>query len=75
MAAMLGIGGMSLGSEADALNVSLFPDIVASTPFILELFNAHVTTLDGEVDTTLWLISTNRKLRGGVLLWDCPGRL
>ena len=43
---------MSLGSEADALNVSLFPDIVASTPFILELFNAHVTTLDGEVDTT-----------------------
>ena len=52
MAAMLGIGGMNLGSEADALNVSLFPDIVASTPFILELFNAHVTTLDGEVDTT-----------------------
>lgn len=29
MAAMLGIGGMNLGSEADALNVSLFPDIVA----------------------------------------------
>lgn len=53
MAAMLlGIGGMSLGSEADALNVSLFPDIVASTPFILELFNAHVRTLDGTVDTT-----------------------
>lgn len=52
MAAMLGIGGMSLGSEADALNVSLFPDIVASTPFILELFNAHVRTLDGDVDTT-----------------------
>ena len=52
MAAMLGIGAMSLGSEADALNVSLFPDIVASTPFILELFNAHVKTLDGTVDTT-----------------------
>lgn len=52
MASMLGFGGMNLGSEADALNVSLFPDIVASTPFILELFNAHVTTLDGEVDTT-----------------------
>ena len=52
MASMLGIGGMNTGSEADALNVSLFPDIVASTPFILELFDAHVTTLDGEVDTT-----------------------
>lgn len=52
MAAMLGIGGMSLGNEADALNVSLFPDIVASTPFILELFDAQVRTLEGDVDTT-----------------------
>lgn len=53
MAAMLGIGGMAGGSDADALNVSLFPDIVASTPFILELFDVHVQTLDGKVDTTL----------------------
>lgn len=52
MAAMVGIGGMSMGSESDALNVTLFPDIVASTPFVLELFDARVTTLDGEVDTT-----------------------
>lgn len=53
MAAMLGIGGASMGGDADALNVSLFPDIVASTPFILELFDVHVQTIDDEVDTTL----------------------
>ena len=27
-------------------------DVYKRQPFILELFNAHVTTLDGEVDTT-----------------------
>ena len=76
MAAMLGIGGMSLGSEADALNVSLFPDIVASTPFILELFNAHVTTLDGEVDTTFVAYLDEQKAPwwGAVMLfWFCAG--
>ncbi len=52
MASMLGLGTMSLGSDADALNVILFPDIVASTPFLLELFDVQVTTLDGETDTT-----------------------
>lgn len=40
-------------SSSDALNVTLAPDIVASTPFILELFNTRVQTLDGKLDTTL----------------------
>lgn len=44
-------GGAS--SSNDALNVTLAPDIVASTPFVLELFNTRVQTLDGELDTTL----------------------
>lgn len=44
-------GGAS--SSPDALNATLAPDIVASTPFILELFNTRVQTLDGELDTTL----------------------
>lgn len=53
MAAMLGIGNMSMGSDANALNFSMASDILASTPFILELFDTQVQTLDGEVDTTL----------------------
>lgn len=53
MAAMLGIGNMSVGGDANALNFSMASDIVASTPFILELINTRVQTLDGEMDTTL----------------------
>lgn len=47
------LGGGASNSSNDALNVTLAPDIVASTPFVLELFNTHVQTLDGELDTTL----------------------
>ena len=47
------LGGGATSSSSDALNATLAPDIVASTPFILELFNTHVQTLDGELDTTL----------------------
>lgn len=47
------LGGGATSSSSDALNVTLAPDIVASTPFILELFNTRVQTLDGELDTTL----------------------
>lgn len=53
MASMLGLGGINMGNDADALNVMLFPDIVASTPFILDLFNTQVQTKDGAIDTTL----------------------
>lgn len=53
MAAMLGIGSVNMGGDANALNISMTSDIVASTPFILELFDTQVKTLDGEVDTTL----------------------
>lgn len=47
------LGGGTSNSSNDALNVTLAPDIVSSTPFILELFNTRVQTLDGELDTTL----------------------
>lgn len=46
----LGGGG---SDSPDALNATLAPDIVASTPFLLELFDARVRTADGKVDTTL----------------------
>lgn len=47
------LGGGASNSSPDALNATLAPDIVASTPFLLELFNTRVQTLDGELDTTL----------------------
>ena len=54
IASMLGVGGLSMGSDADALNVSLYPNIVASTPFILDLMDTPIKTIDEEQpDTTL----------------------
>lgn len=47
------LGGAATSGNNDALNVTLAPDIVASTPFVLELFNTRVQTLDGKLDTTL----------------------
>lgn len=45
--------GVSLDNSIDAINFQMFPDIVASTPFIFELFDLQVRTKDGKVDTTL----------------------
>lgn len=45
--------GGSVGADSpDALNATLAPDIVASTPFLLELFNARVVSQDKKIDTT-----------------------
>ena len=51
MAAMLGLGDLSSTNSQDALNVSLFPDIMASTPFALELYNIPIKP--EKSDTTL----------------------
>ena len=54
IASMLGVGGLNMGSDVDALNVTLYPDIVSSTPFILDLMDTPVSTIDEEQpDTTL----------------------
>lgn len=45
--------GGSMGNSPDALNAALSSEIVSSTPFLLELFDTRVQTLNGELDTTL----------------------
>ena len=47
------LGGGSMGNSPDALNAALSSDIVSSTPFLLELFDTRIQTLDNELDTTL----------------------
>lgn len=45
--------GGSIGSDSpDALNATLTPDIVTSTPFLMELFDARVVSQDKQIDTT-----------------------
>jgi len=53
IASMLGVGGLSMSSDADAFNVTLYPNVVSSTPFIIDLLDTKVKQLDSENDTTL----------------------
>ena len=45
---------MELRPGEDALSPELYPDIVKSTPFLLELFDVKVKDQKGKVDTTLY---------------------
>lgn len=53
LAAMAGIN-MNTSSGVDAIYPDLYPDIVASTPFITGLFDIPVQDLKEKVDTTLY---------------------
>lgn len=75
MAAMLGLGNMNMGGgDANALNISMASDIVASTPFILELFDTQVKTIDGEIDTTLVAYLATQSVPWWKSLMSLPGK-
>ena len=67
------LGRGATSSSSDALNVTLAPDIVASTPFILELFNTKVQTLDGKLDTTLVAYLDEQKQPWWGYIMKAPG--
>ncbi len=52
MAAMVGIGGANQGT-GDAVNPTLYPDVVSSVPFLVGLFNVPVEDIDGEKKITV----------------------
>ena len=56
MGALAAMAGINLGSSSgeDALSPDLYPDIVSSTPFLIELFDVKVKDQKGKVDTTLY---------------------
>ncbi|KAA6345167.1 hypothetical protein EZS27_007241 [termite gut metagenome] len=56
MGAFAAIAGINLNSNSggDALSVDLYPDIVSSTPFLIDLFDVKVTDKKGELETTLY---------------------
>ncbi|MBP3354245.1 MAG: chain-length determining protein [Bacteroidales bacterium] len=53
VASMLGVGGFNVGEDADALTAQLYPNIVASTPFLVDMLDTRVRTANGKMDTTL----------------------
>ena len=56
LSALAGMAGINLGSSssADALSPELYPDIVKSVPFSIEMFDVKVQDKDGELNTTLY---------------------
>ena len=50
---MLGLGGAISGTSSDAYNVTVYPEVVASTPFMTKLFDIHVSDPEEGIDTTL----------------------
>lgn len=52
MASMLGIGGIGATSQ-DAVNSTMFPDLIQSTPFILEMYNVKVTPQESKETVSL----------------------
>ena len=71
-ASFLGAGSMS--SSPDALNATLSSEIVSSTPFLLELFDTRVKSLDGEVDTTLVAYLDKQSAPWWSLILRAPGK-
>lgn len=53
LSSMLGLGGMSMGSSADAYHVTVYPEVVASTPFVAKMFDMRVADPKKGIDTTL----------------------
>lgn len=45
--------GVSLDNSTDAIDYEMYPDVIASTPFLFELLDMEVKTKDGQIDTTL----------------------
>lgn len=54
--ALASMAGINLGASSgeDALSPELYPDIVSSTPFLINLFDVRVKSEEAEVDTTLY---------------------
>lgn len=54
IASMMGLSMGGMNSGGDAISALLYPDVVNSVPFITDLFSVEVTTVDGELTTTLY---------------------
>jgi len=54
LASMVGINLRSGSTQTDAIFPEIYPDIIASTPFLMNLYDAPIKTIDGKYDTTLY---------------------
>lgn len=72
IASMLGMGSMSLGSGADALGISMFPDICSSTPFLTGLYDVELTPYVSKKDELAGVVAKPTTLLEHMLGEDKP---
>lgn len=68
------LGSSASSNGADAMNITLASDIVASTPFALSLFDMQVQTLDGRLDTTFVAYLDEQKSPWWSAVMGLPGK-
>ena len=68
------LGASAMSSTPDALNAALSSEIVSSTPFLLELFDTRVQTLDEELDTTLVAYLDEQRGSWMEVVFAAPGK-
>lgn len=73
MASMLGLGNATI-ADADALNVSLFPEIIASTPFALELYSMQVKPEKSDTAVALHQFVEDQRKPWWGYLFALPGK-
>lgn len=67
------LGANVASNSPDALNATLAPDIVASTPFLLELLDAPVASQDKRIDTTFTAYLEKQKSSWMSYVLKAPG--
>lgn len=67
------LGANVASNSPDALNATLAPDIVASTPFLLELLDAPVASQDKQIDTTFTAYLEKQKSSWMSYVLKAPG--
>lgn len=72
LSSLASLAGISMGNmaDADAINSTIYPQIVESIPFVTDLFGVEVETRDGRLRTDLYdyLLDHERRPWWGMLL-------
>lgn len=64
LGSLAAMAGINLGaSSTDAIYPELYPQMIESTPFIVDLMDVRVKSMDGEIDTDLYdYVATKQKV-------------
>lgn len=74
LASLAGIN-LNAGATADAVYPQLYPDVLSSAPFMVDILGVSLPTKDGEVYTVNEILETTLHLLGGEQCLDFLSRL